>query len=126
MDLTAGTGTPFPPFLGDAVSVFLGCTPSACPATAGTASPITHVSRNAAPLLVVNAEDELVPLDQAQRMSAAMTTAGAVGPLLVVPGHLHASEYAAQVWDATVAFLTRFLGPPPGARSRLSSRLGLD
>lgn len=114
MDLRAGTGTPFVPLLGVAVPGVLGCAPSACPGIAAVASPITHVTRNAAPMLVVNADDELVPLDQAQRMVAALSAAGASGSLLVVPGHLHASEYADQVWNATVAFLSRFLGSPGG------------
>ena len=112
MDLAAETGVPFPPLLRDAVSAFLGCVPSACPVTAAAASPITHVSRDATPMLLVNAEDELVPLDQAQRMAVALAAAGVVEQLLVVPGHLHASEYATQVWDQTVAFLARVLGPP--------------
>ncbi len=113
MDLEAGTGTPFSSLLGDAVTVFLGCRPAVCSATAAAASPITHATGDAAPMLLVNADAELVPLDQAQRMAAALGAAGAEEQLLVVPGHLHASEYATQVWDPTVAFLTRFLGTPP-------------
>lgn len=113
MDLEADTGVPFPPLLADAVSAFLGCAPAACPVTAATASPITHVTRDTAPMLLVNSTDELVPLDQAQRTAAALTAAGAAEQLLVVPGQLHATAYATQVWEPTVAFLARFLPPRP-------------
>jgi acetyl esterase len=94
------------------IGIFLGCLPSACPATARAASPIAHVDATDAPMLLVNSDAELVPVDQAQRMAAAVQAAGVHEQLVVLPGHLHAAAYASQVWDQTLTFLGQELGSP--------------
>ena len=96
----------------NAIGTFLGCLPTACTTTAAAASPITHVDRTDAPMLLVNSDAELVPLDQAQRMSAALQRSGVTEQLVVLHGHLHAAAYASQVWDQTVSFLDHELGAP--------------
>jgi acetyl esterase/lipase len=96
----------------NAIGAFLGCLPITCPATAKAAAPITQVDATDAPVLVVNSDAELVPVDQAQRMAAALQAAGVREQLVVLPGHLHAAAYASQAWDQTVAFLGHELGPP--------------
>ena len=96
----------------NAIGAFLGCLPTVCTATAKAASPIAQVDATDAPMLLVNSDAELVPLDQAQRMVAALQTAGVKEQLIVLPGHLHAAAYASQVWDQTVTFLGRELGSP--------------
>jgi acetyl esterase/lipase len=95
-----------------AVQDFLGCeTLQACP-TAALASPIRHLDRTDAPMLLANAEVDLVPLNQATTMDAALRGAGVHDQLIVVPGAGHAQSFADQVWDQTVAFLERYVGKP--------------
>jgi acetyl esterase len=96
------------------VSDFLGCTPAdpGCAATEAAASPITYVDKSDAPMLLANSEAELVPVDQATRMADALTAAGVQHQLIVLPGIRHAGAYQPDVWDATVAFLDRYLGQP--------------
>jgi acetyl esterase/lipase len=94
------------------IGTFLGCLPAACPTTAKAASPITQVDGTDAPMLLVNSDAELVPVDQAQRMAAALQAAGVREELVVLHGHLHAAAYASQVWDQTVTFLGHELGSP--------------
>jgi acetyl esterase len=97
----------------NAIGAFLGCLPTTvCTATAKAASPIAQVDATDAPMLLVNSDAELVPLDQAQRMAAALQTAGVKEQLIVLPGHLHAAAYASQVWGQTVTFLGQELGSP--------------
>jgi acetyl esterase len=96
----------------NAIGTFLGCLPSSCSATAKAASPITQVDATDAPMLLVNSDAELVPVDQAQRMAAALQAAGGREQLVVLHGHLHAAAYASQIWDQTVTFLGHELGSP--------------
>jgi dienelactone hydrolase len=93
---------------------FLACVPDApgCLATEAAASPITYVDKSDAPMLIANSEAELVPVDQATRMDAALTTAGVAHQTIVLPGIRHAGAYQPDVWDDTVAFLDRYLGKP--------------
>jgi acetyl esterase/lipase len=96
----------------NSIGAFLGCLPTACTATAKAASPIAQVDGTDAPMLLINSDAELVPLDQAQRMTAALQAARVREQLVVLHGHLHAAAYAAQVWDQTVTFLGQELGSP--------------
>jgi acetyl esterase len=98
--------------LQNGIGNFLGCLPSACPTTAKAASPITQVDATDAPMLLVNSDAELVPVDQAQRMAVALQAAGVREQLVVLHGHLHAAAYASPVWDQTVTFLGHELGSP--------------
>jgi acetyl esterase len=93
---------------------FLACVPadSGCLATETAASPITYVDKSDAPMLIVNSEAELVPVDQATRMDGALTAAGVAHRTMVLTGVRHAGAYEPDVWDDTVAFLERYLGTP--------------
>jgi dipeptidyl aminopeptidase/acylaminoacyl peptidase len=95
-----------------AVTTFLGCLPSACPEKAAEASPVTHVDKTDAPMLVVNSTNELVPESQAEAIAAALDKAGVVYQKVIVPGSKHASALTDDVWDQSVAFFERYLGKP--------------
>ena len=101
-----------------AVLEFLDCTPDqpSC-ANATAASPISHVDRTDAPMLLANSEQELVGLDHATSMDAALKAAGVPDELVVFPGNRHAQGYGDDVWAQTVAFLKRYVGKPPVAKA---------
>lgn len=101
MDLT--------PIGAGAVVSFLGCAPDACPDKYTDASPITHVDKTDAPMLIVNSANELVPQSQADAMKAALDAAGVANEVIILPGTAHARAYANRVWDQTVAFLENYL-----------------
>ena len=63
-------------------------------------------------MLLVNSETEVVPVEQAHRMAAALTDAGVAHLLLILPGSRHARALAPDVWDDTVGFLAVHLGEP--------------
>jgi acetyl esterase len=94
---------------GGAIGMFLGCAPSACPDTYAAASPITHVDKTDAPMLVVNSTNELVPQSQADAMKAALDAAGVANEAIILPGTAHSRAYSSRVWDQTVAFLENYL-----------------
>jgi len=97
-----------------AVVNFLGCEPDdpVCE-NATAASPVTHVDPTDAPVLLVNSDAEIIGLDQATTMDAALRRAAVPDRLIVLPGDLHAQAYGDQVWGDTVAFLERYVGKPP-------------
>ncbi|MGE5646202.1 MAG: alpha/beta hydrolase [Acidobacteriota bacterium] len=56
------------------------------------ASPVTHVSRNAPPFLLIHGDkDEAVPFDQSLRMQKVLRAAGVRCDLLVIPNGPHAT-----------------------------------
>jgi acetyl esterase/lipase len=110
MDLRPlGTLPPSTPTAAGAVPTFLGCTSAACPDKYMEASPITHVDKTDAPMLIVNSTMELVPQSQADSMKAALDAAGVANQEIILPGKAHARAYANRVWDQTVAFLENYL-----------------
>jgi dipeptidyl aminopeptidase/acylaminoacyl peptidase len=64
-------------------------------------------------MLLVNTEDEIVPPDQAQLMSIALSRARVPNRLVVLPGDAHAQSYRDTQWPDAVAFLERYVGKPP-------------
>ena len=97
---------------------FLGCpTGDPCP-NATRASPISHVDKTDAPMLLANSTDELVPLAHATTMDAALKAAGVPDQLVVFPGDRHAQAFADDVWPQTVAFLEQYVGKPPSANPK--------
>jgi acetyl esterase/lipase len=94
---------------GGSFRTFLGCLPDACPDTYAAASPLTHVDKSDAPMLVVNSTNELVPQSQADAMKAALDKAGVANQAIILPGTAHSRGYSNQVWDQTVAFLENYL-----------------
>jgi acetyl esterase/lipase len=101
---------------------YLGCLPSACPAWAAEASPITHVAPDDPPMLLFTsrfegtgcrrAQDGLcrepkylgVPPDQARAMASALRAQGDLVNLVVLPGHEHSREYESLAMGRTLAF----------------------
>jgi acetyl esterase len=91
---------------------YLGCDAASCPGHALSASPIGHVDATDAPMLLANATDELVPLEQATAMGAALAAAGVERELLVVRGSAHARHYAGRAWGRTLRFMEAAVGAP--------------
>ena len=74
----------------DPAFVFLGDAANGPSDRAGEASPITHVTREAPPMLLIHGTDDAwVPLDQSVRMAEALDRARVPHQLLVVEGARH-------------------------------------
>lgn len=76
----------------DVILQYLGC-PAVddCP-DAVEASPLTHVTARAAPMLLIAGSDELVPSDQSRVMADALTAVGVRNQVVVVDGSGHGLE----------------------------------
>ena len=96
--LSKGASRPF-------VADYLGCTPAACPARYREASPLDHVTAASPPILLTNGSSEIVPLEQAREMAAALQAKRVPHTLIVVAGSRHAADYEAAVIDRTISFL---------------------
>src|SRR5262249_1158816 len=73
---------------------------------AKAASPITYVSKNAAPMLIVHGDaDPLVPLKQSEELCAALKKAGADATLHVVKGGGHGTGFGRDVNQLIDQFL---------------------
>jgi acetyl esterase/lipase len=91
------------------VTNLFGCTPEECPTKYAEASLIDHAS--ALPTsFIANATDEIVPLDQAERLENAVRAAGTTTQLDTVSGTRHAQTYLEPVWNDTIAFLAEGIG----------------
>lgn len=83
-------GSACPPAAAMYLMRFIGERPGAAPDEYADASPVTHVTSDDAPVLLVHGErDKLVPLSQSRAMAAALKTAGVAHELIVVK---HASH----------------------------------
>jgi acetyl esterase len=104
--------------LGTDVLSFLDCPPGVtnCPNVVA-ASPISHIDKTDAPMLLANSENELVGLNHATTMDAALQAAGVTEQLVVFPGGRHAQEFADDIWPQTIAFLEQYVGKPPAVQS---------
>jgi len=91
------------------IQAFVGCPPEACRAAYVEASPVAHVDKTDAPMLIVNSTMELVPKSQADAMKAGLDTAGVANQEIILPGTAHSRAYSNQVWDQTVKFLENYL-----------------
>ena len=100
----------------------LGCFAAACtPAQVAAASPVSYVDRSDPPmLLVVGAEDTIVPTKQTLEMAAALTTAGVKPDVIVLPGVDHSfigktseatRDANLKALAATFEFIDRTIGP---------------
>ena len=68
----------------------LGAPASSAPDLARQASPVTHASASAPPILLMHgAVDDMVPPAQSVRLAEALTAAGATVELELVPGATH-------------------------------------
>ncbi len=94
-------------------SVILGCTIPECPDRAAHASPITYVSANDPPMLIMHGtQDCSVPPLQSQVLHDAMRDAGAASTLIFHEGAGHggATFTTDATWSTVVTFLRTELG----------------
>jgi len=89
-----------------------GCSLEQCPQAFAQASPITHVSSATTPMDMFNSAEELVPVAQPEAMATALEGAGVAHDVVILPGNLHAQQYALGAWSQTVAFLSAALDLP--------------
>ncbi len=101
---------------------FLGCLPTDCPALARQASPVTYVTSDDPPVLVMHGEkDSLVPFNQAERLAEKLRLAGNACALIKVKNAEHGfipipllaelDPNLEGINFLTVAHLARFLEP---------------
>ena len=99
-------------------SLLLGGPPGRVPEAAAEASPLSWVSGEAPPFLLVHGDaDALVPLVQSVRLHEALIAAGAHSELLIVRGGGHGlgGDFAGgEPFDVALDFLRRQLGTPGG------------
>ncbi len=100
------------------VQGFLGAPFQDAPNTWMEASPITHVTKDAAPVLFLHGDkDDLVPLEQSHLMMAALEKVGVPGELIVVRGGGHGfgggqPEDIALAFNRAGTFLAQYLTAP--------------
>jgi len=87
-----------------------GCDIDACPDQFSEASPVNHVTGITTPMYMFNSDDELVPVAQPQAMGAVLSAKSVANDVVIIPGSLHAQQYADTVWNQTLSFLTQYLG----------------
>ncbi|MEX2024578.1 MAG: alpha/beta hydrolase [Thermoleophilaceae bacterium] len=95
--------------LGPAARTFVGCSMRTCPERWTAASPVTHVSPDDPPMLIVNSLREMIPVTQAERMAEGLSGASVPSKLWLLEGHRHARDYQRTVLDGSLAFLRRWL-----------------
>ncbi len=104
----------------------LGAAPETVPELAASASAVTRVTADAPPFLIVHGDsDGVLPLDQSERLHAALVAVGASSTLHVVPGADHCFEGYGNIGgllDESVAFLSSTLSaaslsPSPASAS---------
>ena len=101
------SGAPLPP---EPVDVLIEHSPYPREEARRLLSPVTHVSPEAPPFLLVHGEaDVLVPVDQSRRLERALAAAGADVTLVTVAGadHVFAGTDPRPQAERAVAFLTR-------------------
>jgi acetyl esterase/lipase len=94
-----------------AVRTFLGCSAAEpCDRPASAASPITHVDPTDPPMVLVNGSDEIVPVDQAESMSAALNDAGVESHVTIAQGG-HGAGYGGgtKILDQVIPFIQAWL-----------------
>jgi acetyl esterase/lipase len=94
------------------VTNLFGCTPEQCPDKYATASLVDQGSA-LPPSFLANATEEIVPLDQAERLGSAVLAAGSSTQIETVIGSRHAQTYLESVWNETMAFLAEAIGVDP-------------
>ena len=85
---------------------------------AATASPVTYVSKDDAPFLILHgAADPTVPINQSETLHAALVKVGATSTLHVLPGAKHGGpEFSSPESLGWVeSFLAQYLKPPGAA-----------
>ncbi len=94
--------------------LFMGGTPDETPERYKDASPVTHVRKDAPPVLTLHGDrDDLVPFQQAIALDEKMKAVGAHHKLMIFEGlgHGFPGEYGKQAADATWSFFDKHLKP---------------
>jgi acetyl esterase len=103
----------------------MGCSLDACRDRFVQASPVTHVDRTDAPLLLINSQDELVPVTQTAAMDERLERAGVRYDVRIYRGTRHALDYRDEAIGVTVSWLERHLADnsksPAGTAAFLGS-----
>ncbi len=91
---------------GKTIPVYLGCRIAQCTGEQMQGpSPIYNIAPTTPPFLIVNSDDEIVPLEQAQAMHDALSAADRPSTLRIVPGDGHGLP----LFDAVEADIVHFL-----------------
>jgi acetyl esterase/lipase len=101
---------------------FLGCDPRACPSLAASASPVTHVTADDPPILMIHGDkDVVVPYNQSEILAEALRLSGNACALVKVlnaghgfvptPAGATIEPTAAEIVLLTVRHIARFLEP---------------
>jgi len=96
-------------WLGLAVQNLVGCLQLECPRREDAASPVTHVSPDDAPMMIVNGRREIVAASQARLLARRLGWIGVPHRLRIVPGADHGREHAAAALRPSFRFLVRQL-----------------
>jgi acetyl esterase/lipase len=108
VDLAAYTR---PPALHEVVAL-LGGTVQDAPERYRDASPLTWIDRRSAPFLVIHGDqDDVVPIEQARRLVAALRAAGVEVESMELPDAGHDALTWDRIGPTTLAFLSRHLHP---------------
>lgn len=111
MDLRSLISDSADPRIREPVRAFLGCSNSdSCASVARDASPITYVDPTDPPMMIVNSDVEVVPLDQAEAMTAALDEAGVDNRFLLALGG-HGAGYGGgnKVLDRVIPFIAAWI-----------------
>ena len=98
-------------WLGLAVGNLIGCLTEECDGQVMAASPVSHVTPDDPPMLIVHSRHEMVPVGQARALADRLTEARVRRRLHLLPGDRHGRRYAADVLDASLRFVVRRLTP---------------
>lgn len=103
------------PSLGGLITAWTGCDPTAaaCRATTDAASPVTHVTPAAPPMLLAQSTAELAPVNQIQDLDAALTVAGVAHHDTILDGTDHGWRYPTDQIGPALAWLDSILGSTP-------------
>jgi acetyl esterase/lipase len=104
------------------LKLYLGGTPQDFPERYAAASPVRHLGRDSPPMLLIHGDDDrLVPLEQSQRLAAALEATGVRHELIVLPGLRHGFDFLAGSRDLLpdiLAFLESAWNVSPGTSGR--------
>ena len=95
----------------EAAALLLGRAPSDDPEAAASVNPITHISDDCPPFLIMHGDqDQVVPLNQSQLLHDALEKAGIESELVIVPGKGH-EPLGEEAIGKVYAFFNRHLRP---------------
>lgn len=95
-------GDPKPPD----IHYYLGCSKDCSSSPlANQASPDMHADNNCPAFLILNSDNELVPVDQAKRLNDALVSANCTVTMQILSGTNHAFAYYSQVSETIIKFL---------------------